>query len=150
VAVVRVTAVLRPYTIRWSNAPPGQRAALFKKGRQAWWYSKDEWPARYVDRLRRHSEKKQYKREKLEGFYCRICNHFHIPRFDIPLKEAGAPMTCVGCYYSKIWHKAMRLYPKYQTRKFSDDIEDKLMTLGVALYVLREIENWKKRMRGKQ
>lgn len=148
-AVVRVTAVLRPYTVRWRKQPPGQRVALFKKGRQAWWYPDDEEPARYIDRHRRYSEKKQFKREGLEGFYCRICKKLHVPRFDIPLKEAGAPMTCVRCYYNKIWHKAMRLYPKYQTRKFSDDIEDKLMTLGVALYAFREIENWKKRLRGR-
>ena len=53
-------------------------------------------------------------------------------------------MACTRCYFDKIWYKAILRYPNMRNRKLSDDIKDKMMTLGVALYVLREIQKLKK------
>jgi len=140
-AVVRVTAIVRPYRARWKNEPPGQRGALFKEGRQAWWADVGGHSARYQDRRMQHSSKKQFKRERVEAFQCRICRYLHVPSHEISLTENGAPMACSGCYYSKVWHKAARAYPSlcYGRKKLSDSAKEKLVTLGVALYVLREI-----------
>lgn len=146
-AVVRVTGVIRPYCVRWPNQPPGHRGPAFKKGRQAWWYEGEEWPARYRDRRNRHTEKKQYKREGDEAFYCRVCGRLHNSSVVVPLKEGDAPMACTRCYFDKIWRKAIHRCPHLDKRTLPKAIKDKMMTLGVALYVLREIDKLKKNNR---
>ena len=146
-AVVRVTAIVRPYRIRWKKEPPGQRGALFKEGRQAWWADVGGFSSRYQDRRMQPSSKKQFRRERVEAFRCRICHYLHMPSHEICLTENGAPMACSRCYYNKVWQKAARAYPRmcYGRKKLSNSTKEKLVTLGVALYVLREIAKINKR-----